>query len=251
MIKAYGSSVIGTSHIVSNKPCHDSHYYQLFHDEKSIVACVSDGMGSASHAEIGSALASNFVVDYLVDNIKLEMTDEEIINCLKESYIKTHERLEEEAKLLELSIKDLNATLIVFLHLPENRQFGAQVGDCTAIGRDEDNIYSTIIEQQRGEYANLTFSVCNIDSVMNGEYFKIKTFQPYIAMMSDGIESFSISSSTNEPSKLFFEPFFNAFNNERFSDDIVSESLKRFLSSERVNKKTDDDKTLLLVQIKE
>jgi len=251
LINIYGSSVIGTSHVNNQKPCHDSHYYQLFNDNNSIVACVSDGMGSASHAELGSALASNFVVDYLIENIKLDMTDEEIIDCLKDSYIKTYERLKEEAELMEFTIKNLNATLIVFLHLSKSRQFGAQVGDCTAIGKDEEGNYSTIIEQQRGEYANLTFSICNLDSVMKGNYFKIEPFQPYVAMMSDGIESFSVSSATNEPSKLFFEPFFNAFSNKKFSEDIVSDSLKRFLSSDRVNRKTDDDKTLLLIHFED
>lgn len=249
MIQIYGSSVIGTSHIDVSKPCHDSHYYQLFHNNQSIVACVSDGMGSASHAEIGSALASNFVVDFLVEKVTLDMTDEEIIDCLKESYISTHERLKEEAEILELDIKDLNATLLVFVSLADGRQFGAQVGDCTAIGKDEEGNYFVIIEQQRGEYANLTYSVCNIDSVKKGDYFRVDALFPSVALMSDGIESFSVSSATNQPSELFFEPFFKAFENENYDSDVVSTSLTRFLSSERINKKTDDDKTLVLIKI--
>ena len=68
-----------------------------------------------------------------------------------------------------------------------------------------------------------------------------------IALMSDGIESISISSKDKMVSHLFYDPFFNAFLHPNFQQENVTEALKRFLNSDRVNKKTDDDKTLLFI----
>ncbi len=237
--------MIGTSHIASDAPCHDAHYFQLLEDDLGIIAAVSDGMGSAKHAEVGSSLAANFVVDYLVDNLEDTTEDEVVLELIKEAFIKTNERLQEEADITEVDIKDLNATLLVIVSL-KDRQFYGQVGDCTAIGVDGED-YRVIVEQQRGEYANATFSVCNLQSVEDGVYEKCDTFYKRIAMMSDGVESVSISSKDNAVSQLFFEPFFRVFENESFHPESVSKALERFLSSERINKRTDDDKTLLFI----
>jgi hypothetical protein len=65
--------------------------------------------------------------------------------------------------------------------------------------------------------------------------------------MSDGIESISVSTKDRTVSALFYEPFFKVFSHDRFSADEVSQSLARFLSSKRINDRTDDDKTLLFI----
>ena len=245
MIKVYGASVIGTSHIAADTPCHDSHYFQLLDNDLGVVAAISDGMGSAKYADVGSSLAANFVVDYLVENLEEKMEDEAIVELIKEAYEKTHNRLQEEADITEVDIKDLNATLLVFLSI-KDRQFYGQVGDCTAVGL-KDETYKVIVEQQRGEYANATFSICNLQSVKDGIYEKCDAFYEAVALMSDGVESMSISSKDNAVSQLFFAPFFKVFEHDTFNEKSITKSLERFLSSERINKKTDDDKTLLFI----
>ncbi len=245
LIRAYGASVIGTSHVQNGKPCHDYHAYRILEGEKGFVACVSDGMGSARKAEIGSTLAATFVVDYLATAIDFPMTDSEVIALIKEAFEATHNRLQEEANDLDVPVKDLNATMLVYVGL-EDRQFYGQVGDCCAIGK-RDDLYEVIVSQQRGEYANQTFSICNLESVHNGIYKKTEHLYPYVAMMSDGIESISVSTKDRTVSALFYEPFFKVFSHDRFSADEVSQSLARFLSSKRINERTDDDKTLLFI----
>lgn len=245
LIRAYGASVIGTSHAQNGKPCHDHHAYRILEGEKGFVACVSDGMGSARKAELGSTLASTFVVDYLERSIDFEMTDTEVTDRIKEAFEATHNRLKEEADDLDIPVKDLNATMLVYVGL-KDRQFYGQVGDCCAIGK-RDDFYEVIVFQQRGEYANQTFSICNLESVKNGIYEKTEHVYPYIAMMSDGIESISVSTRDKTVSSLFYEPFFKVFSHDRFSADEVSQSLARFLSSKRINERTDDDKTLLFI----
>lgn len=237
--------MVGASHIATDTPCHDSHTYRILPNNLGYIACVSDGMGSASHAELGSQTASVFVVDFLQNQLKSSMSDEEIITLIKESFIETNDKLYDVAHQNGFHVKDLNATLLVFVTL-NGRQFFGQVGDCTAIGKSGDR-YQVLVPQQRGEYANATFSVCNLESVENGIYEKVDGYYPMVALMSDGIESISISARDRQVSSLFYDPFFKVFDREHFDPHEVQKSLERFLASERICKKTDDDKTLLFI----
>ena len=248
MIRLYGASVVGTSHQLTDTPCHDAHAYRILENEVGYVACVSDGMGSASHAEIGSQTASRFIVDFLARTLDHTMSDLEILTTIKEGYVEVNDILHMESNERGLSIKDLNATLLVFISL-NDRQFYGQVGDCTAIGKIGDT-YEVIVRQQRGEFANATFSICNLESIENGIYEKCDKFYPMVALMSDGIESISISAKDKTVSSLFYDPFFKVFDHENYDQTEIQKSLERFLSSERIGKKTDDDKTLLFIQVR-
>jgi hypothetical protein len=247
LVKVYGASVVGTSHITTDTPCHDSHAYRVLPANLGIIACVSDGMGSAKAAEIGSQTASSFIVDYLEKSLDPKMDDEEIILTIKEGYVQTYDQLLMTASQHELHIKDLNATLLVFVSLG-TRQFYGQVGDCSMIGKKDEN-YQVIAKQQRGEYANATFSICDETSIEQGIYDKIDNFYPEVALMSDGIESISISTKDKVVSKLFYDPFFKAFTHENYHQKDIEAALIRFLNSERISKKTDDDKTLLFISL--
>jgi len=249
LVRLYGASVVGTSHLSTETPCHDNHAYQILPNGLGFIACVSDGMGSASHAELGSLTASTFIVNFLEKHLDVKMDDEDIITLIKEGFIETNDELLEVAKINEVNIKDLNATLLVFVSFNGSQYYG-QVGDCAAIGKIED-AYEVIAKQQRGEYANATFSICNLESIENGIYEKCDKFYPMIALMSDGIESISISAKDKTVSHLFYDPFFKVFSHENYNQEEVQKSLERFLASDRINKKTDDDKTLLFVDVRD
>ncbi|MBU1143838.1 MAG: protein phosphatase 2C domain-containing protein [Firmicutes bacterium] len=249
MVRLYGASVVGTSHLSTETPCHDNHAYKILPNGLGFIACVSDGMGSASHAELGSLTASTFIVDFLEKYLDVKMTDEEIITLIKEGFIETNDQLHDVANQNEVNIKDLNATLLVFVSF-HDRQFYGQVGDCAAIGKIGDS-YEVIAKQQRGEYANATFSICNLESIENGIYEKCDKFYPMVSLMSDGIESISISAKDKTVSHLFYDPFFKVFSHENYNQEEVQKSLERFLASERINKKTDDDKTLLFIEVRD
>jgi hypothetical protein len=248
VVKIYGASVQGSSHIITDTPCHDSHAYRMLKHGLGVVASVSDGMGSAKRAELGSTLAANFIVDYIEKHIDVNMDDTEIITLIKEGYVEVLDALHMEATSHELHVKDLNATLLVFLSIGD-RQFYGQVGDCSLIGKTDAG-YLVLAKQQRGEYANATFSICNEASIEQGLFEKIDGFYESVALMSDGIESISVSAKDQTVSKLFYDPFFNVFDHENFNQKDVESSLIRFLSSERISNKTDDDKTLLFVKVR-
>ncbi len=243
----YGASVKGASHVKSGTPCHDAHFYQLLDDDAGIVAAVSDGMGSALHAEVGSRLASEFVVEYLAEMLSPAMDDETVIALIETAFLKTNARLKEEAEITDVNIRDLNATLLVFLSMA-GRQFYGQVGDCTAVAEDEDG-FKVVVEQQRGEYANATYSITDPVSVVNGLFGVFEKPYASVALMSDGVESISISSKDNAVSEKFFEPFFRVLKAENFDSESLGRSLARFLETDRLNKRSDDDKTLLFIRL--
>jgi hypothetical protein len=249
LVRLYGASVVGTSHLSTETPCHDNHAYKILPNGLGFIACVSDGMGSASHAELGSLTASTFIVNFLEEHLDVNMDDEDIITLIQEGFIETNDELHVVANQHELNVKDLNATLLVFISFNGSQYYG-QVGDCTAIGKIDDE-YEVIVKQQRGEYANATFSICNLESIENGIYERCEKFYPMVSLMSDGIESISISAKDKTVSHLFFDPFFKVFSHENYNQEEVQKSLERFLASDRINKKTDDDKTLLFIEVRD
>src|SRR5438093_57688 len=58
------ASVCGTSHAKTGKPCQDTYRWAVL-PEGTLVAAVADGAGSAAHAEVGAALATETAVDTL------------------------------------------------------------------------------------------------------------------------------------------------------------------------------------------
>ena len=71
------ASTIGTSHIAATQPCQDSHGCKILRDSSGqpvVVLVASDGAGSASVADIGSALACETFVKSNVVVIGGEIT---------------------------------------------------------------------------------------------------------------------------------------------------------------------------------
>ena len=246
MFQSFSASVIGSAHISRKIPCHDSHQVKLLDDGQSIICAVSDGMGSALHAEIGSQIAVESIVEYIMDAY-LEDKEIDVCQTIKDGYYLVQKNLENEALEQDFNVKDLNCTLLVFVAIKGDDQYIGQVGDCIAIGKSGDEPYQLFVNPQKGEYANQTFSIVNTESIDNGEYFKLEKPLTDIALMSDGLEKMTIDLATLNVSKGFFDPFFNAFSQPHFETEKASKSLQAFLSSERINKKTDDDKTLVFI----
>lgn len=96
-------SVVGTSHIQSEEPCHDSFAYKLFSDGKLIIA-VSDGAGSAKRPKQGSAFIVQSSIDFLIEKLKKYIPDNE--NDWKE-LVKIHSRKPEKSWSNFLKAKDV------------------------------------------------------------------------------------------------------------------------------------------------
>lgn len=111
------------------------------------------------------------------------------------------------------------------------------------------SILECVFTPQNGEFLNTTHFITESiykDTLM----LKVSTDAIYkVAMFTDGIELIALDMTNMKPHEPFFKPFFSVLekcqslgNNEKLSIQLAS-----FLNSERVNQKSDDDKTLVLI----
>ncbi len=98
-----------------------------------------------------------------------------------------------------------------------------------------------------GEYANMTQFVTDEDAldVLVTKDYSVPMTQ--VAVLTDGLQRLALNIAENTPHGPFFAPFFRALGAcGPEKDEELHSALVRFLSSDAVNKRTDDDKTLAL-----
>ncbi|WP_170928431.1 PP2C family serine/threonine-protein phosphatase [Deinococcus hopiensis] len=238
-----GASVRGTSHIASGTPCQDAHTIracQTSGEEGVLIAVVSDGAGSARHAEYGSRAACDFIstrVEHLLCSSGLSLEDLNPDSLISEA--RAH--LEALADAMECEPRDLACTLLCAVVFPQAALF-FQVGDGALIYGDED--LDVAAWPSGGEYANQT------DFVYAARPEQVHTRRisgtvRKLAMVSDGLQMVCLRLQEQRVHPAFFARFFQAL--EASSDrELFEGALARTLNNERINASTDDDKTLVL-----
>lgn len=242
--RVLAESVIGTSHLESGIPCQDTSLFLPVFAPAGIpfvVAAVSDGAGSAIHSESGAKCTVRAIVESAAAQIEVGtfLDEETLLLCFQDA----HEALQCLADRLGTPIEDLACTALMTIAGPEWALMG-QIGD-GAIVAEISGSPVRCIPSRRGEYLNET------DFLTSLQYrSKIRTTfiegQNWFAMLTDGLEHLAIRTADDSPSAGFFTPFIKALSEPHHDPDVLSVALEGFLSSDRINQKTDDDKTLLL-----
>ena len=118
---------------------------------------------------------------------------------------------------------------------------------------DRPSEFRWILWPQRGEYANTTCFLTHADALERLQIAPRLGKVTNVALMTDGLESLALHyASTSVHGPFFFGMFQSLLNADESgvseSGEIahLSASLDRFLSSERVYSRTDDDVSLLL-----
>jgi len=251
MWKTVCQSVIGTSHQQRNLPCQDFGHYQLL-DENTLIGAVADGAGSAKFAEIGSKIAVEQSLLFLAKlndrpvsnseeelDANLENACREFFTLLVHDVLKT---LDMEAKKRKCALGDFACTLLVFIATSEYLA-AMQIGDGFILVRPNGGEYKLIFEPDKGEYINETTFVTSIDALKQMQIKILKETSHFICVATDGVEGISINLSNWQPFPPFFKPLEQYLQETEFP---LEKDLNDFLSSERLNARTTDDKTLLL-----
>jgi hypothetical protein len=208
-----------------------------------VIAC-ADGAGSASRAEVGAALACQTFVSVVEEALRggLQVRDTNAQHVLA-WYQQARHRLTSEANLQGAEARDYACTLLTAV-LGEEEAIFAQIGDGAIVYRGGDG-YQTAIWPQSGEEAGTTY-------FLTGEGFEeqLTVYSPAgkvveVALFTDGLQPLALHYASRTVHGPFFDPMFEAL---RLSSDPASLEgpLRDFLSSEQVNERTDDDKTLVL-----
>ena len=247
MWRFIAGSVTGPSHAKTGKPCQDSQLSRtLVHaEQEAIVCCVADGAGSAEFSQEGSALACDTIVELATAHFEQRggtfaaIDDQVAIEWSREA----RDRIQRLADSRERKPRDFATTLLVACVSPGHAAFW-QVGDGAIVAR-RNGVFGVVFWPDSGEYANTT------------TFLTVERFEEHVAfqaaegnfsdlaLFTDGIERQALSFEGQTPHPPFFDPLFGAL---RSATDpaALNPELVRFLNSESMKARSDDDKTVVL-----
>lgn len=244
--QAIASSAVGTSHFDSGI-CQDANAYEVVEAGEIIIGAVSDGMGSAKYSQIGSDAAVQVAITELKRiEWQLQPMHEYVIHEIFYDLVKTiTNELNSLSQAHNCYIQDLACTLIVFVASPH--WFNAmQIGDGLLVGRSTNGEYELLIAPDKGEYINETSAVTDVKGPQDLNILVRHTSFEFICAATDGIENICLQKNQRwKPFRNFFETLENHLNSTE-EHEYKQHELSNLLNSERINKATDDDKTLLL-----
>jgi hypothetical protein len=236
-----GASTIGASHQKQSLPCQDAWMAAECRDGVLAVA-VADGAGSASHAQVGSRLASRRAVSAVFDRM-LQPRTGGVYAMLDDAFLQARRELEFEAAASGLDLRDLSTTLTVVIAMPDCLGV-AQTGDGLVVALEPDGSLIPLTRPQRGEYANETHFVTG----PGGEaprYIHVGEVAPGFAVLTDGLLPVTSDLKTGRPHAPFFQPFFSTLQQGPVTRDM-QRHLEQFLESPRLRERVDDDLTLVV-----
>ena len=243
--KFAAASVIGTSHQKSPEGvCQDSHAVKFLDQASAFVGVVSDGAGSASHAHFGSRLTCDVILREAEAADPAELFTEAFA---RDTVEKLRAILFEQADNEGLAIRDFACTMLVAIISDERASFW-QVGDGAICVREAgSDQYRCVYWPEKGDYANVTFFVTDLRAQEETQVSIRDTEIIEVALLSDGIERLALDFVVREAHAGFFGGLFpHTRHLDEGSSPELGKQIEDFLSSERVNKRTDDDKTLIL-----
>ena len=254
--KYISASVVGTSHVLNGTPCQDSNLCRVFtrpDGSEILVAIAADGAGSAKRAEVGSALACSLFVREMEALFGAEAEGEaEICSVTIEFFQHWLTSFQTEitmrAEQEELRARDFACTLVAAI-IGERGAVFAQIGDGAIVvpSPEEHDEYCYVFWPQKGEYANETYFATDLNAHAELQYDFVPCRIDEVAVLTDGIQSLALHYQTQTAHNPFFRPVFTWLRPARENyKDGFSTSLATYLSSEKINQFTDDDKTLIL-----
>jgi hypothetical protein len=234
----------GTSHVRDGSDCQDaSRCISVGPDSNVLIAVVCDGAGSASYGGQGAAITCRTVSESArihFSNSKDLPRDDDVWNWVDEA----RERINRAAASRSLERREFSCTLVT-VFATDAAAMILHIGDGAAVVR-LDGKWVAPSWPAHGEYASQTFFVTD-DPAPQLRITRLEIPVDVAAVFSDGIERLVLDFASQTAPAPFFDimmkPFESAIATGR--NQKLSASLKRYLDSDRVNERTDDDKSLV------
>ncbi len=233
--KVTGVSVPGSKR-ETGQACEDAHAWTVEGDW--LVAAVADGAGSASRSAEGASLAAS----YFVEHFSWSLAEDPVVSAelIVDSFEATRRGLRRLVDGRGGHLADYATTLTIAV-VSTDEVWAAQVGDGAVVVRSGDDLVS-LAATAKGEFLNETTFLTS-KSWRRETSVECRRITPSgVALTTDGLGLLALDMSTGQPHAPFFEPLF-AFC-ETTADG--TQGVERFLGSERVASRTDDDLTLLI-----
>jgi hypothetical protein len=217
--------------------------------EPILVAVTADGAGSASHAELGAALACNLFTGEMRDLFESGATLEDLSRDFVVDWIDHyHNQICSRAEAEGLDSRDFACTLLAAV-VGRDRSVFVQIGDGAIVisNKSEPDEFTWVFWPQKGEFANVTTFLTDEKARDRLEYEIVPHGVHEVALFTDGLERLALKFDTQEAHAPFFVPMFNPLRSASAGHAAsLSIALASFLGSEQINERTDDDKTLIL-----
>jgi serine/threonine protein phosphatase PrpC len=141
------------------------------------------------------------------------------------------------------SLNDFATTLLIAI-ITSEWIVAAQIGDGAIVAQCGEQTFEVLTHPNHGEYLNETSFVTDSDYLQYAQFRVIQHLPTVkgIALLTDGLENLALDFATKTAYPPFFLPLFRFVTRA----ESTQEELETFLSSERVCRQTDDDKTILL-----
>jgi hypothetical protein len=212
----------------------------------TLVAIACDGAGSASHGRYGASLASRTLTQRAHAHCKKTRRLPQD-GTIQEWIDEVRDRIAVVARQRQLALRDF-ATTVVMAVSNAKETVTLHIGDGAVVCRSaRDMTWEALSWPEHGEYASTTFFLTD-DSSPRVRISRRQSAIDRLALFTDGIERLALNFADNTP----HAPFFSAMSGpvaqsaRRGFDPELSAFLGAYLSSDAINARTDDDKTLIL-----
>lgn len=148
MIFEYGFSLVGKSHISSEKCCQDAHRIMRM-ENGWIIAAVADGVGSAANSQIGSRIAVDTVVQFCNECMPYDYNIISIKSMMRTAYNYAFKCIARIAENENNPIESYDTTLSMVIYDGKRIIYGHS-GDGAIIGLTTFGDYVEITKPQKG-----------------------------------------------------------------------------------------------------
>ena len=243
----------GNAHIAEALPLQDAKALDLIEGADGhtwIVAAVADGAGSAPLADIGARAASAAFVKAAAYALRT-VPKPDLVRIVFNAVATARIVLDRIAKSRDVPVGELATTLLGCITRGEETVV-VQIGDgAIVLGQP----WRVALHPQRGEYVNTTSFLTQDDWREQIEIGVIDEPVGTIVLVTDGVEELVVSPARLEPKAEFFEILSDGLRashedaGERREARGVSEWLSGFLDSAAVRSRTDDDTSIVAIQL--
>lgn len=246
------ASVVGTSHAGKGTPCQDACACEVVLAEDGseiLLAAVADGAGSAACSEHGSRAAVQGFMSAMRPLVRSDPALRDIDEAALTSWFDDiRDELAATATAAERLLGDYACTFLAAVVGPRKAVF-VQIGDgAIAVADTETGDFSLMFWPQHGEFANSTNFLTQDGFEHALQVQSVERAVREIAIFSDGIERLVLDFTARAVHSPALRPIFGwlAGTEREGTPPGQDAGIAAYLGSDRINQRTDDDKTLLV-----
>lgn len=213
----------------------------------TIIATIADGMGSADLGQTGAKESTKAAIDHarsLLRSRRRTLRPYNLETILNAAMNGARMALEDIAERNGNSLQRYATTLLLVVYT-KGIIGAAQIGDGGVVVADRDGKFVTFSKPTRGEYANETISVTSRRALQSCQIDIAQADIRQIALFTDGMVNLLLDNRTLEPDQQIFAETFSWLHRQP-GEPQSNGGLTDLLKSDKVQRRTDDDTTLML-----